>query len=113
MKERKHKPGQHIGIFLIILGLFLGGAMLDILNLGSFRDYFIWPMLILFVGVLVFFNSNAAFGIILVAVGGYFLLPRIDYELPVIYEKMYWPAAVILAGLTLIVSGIIRRYRKS
>ncbi len=113
MNERKHNPGRHIGIFLIILGLFLGGAMLDILNLGSFRDYFIWPMLIVFVGVVVFFNSNAAFGIILVAVGGYFLLPRLDYELPVIYEKMYWPAAVILAGLTLIVSGIIRRFRKS
>ena len=113
MKERKHNPGQHIGIFLIILGLFLGGAMIDVLNLGGFREYFIWPMLIIFVGVIVLFKDSVAFGIILLAVGGYFLLPRIDYELPVVYEKLYWPAAVILAGLAMIVSGIIKRYRKS
>lgn len=102
-----------MGIFLILLGLFLGAAMIDVLNLGSLRDYFIWPMLIIFVGVVVFFNSSAAFGIILLAVGGYFLLPRINYELPVIYEKLYWPATVILAGLAMIASGIIRRYRKN
>ena len=113
MKDKKHNPGQSIGIFLIILGLFLGGAMIDVLNLGSFREYFVWPMLVIFVGVVAFFSSNAAAGIILVAVGGYFFLPRIDFELPVIYEKLYWPAAVILAGLAMIASGIIRRYRKN
>lgn len=111
MNDKKHNSGRSIGIFLILLGLFLAGAMLDVLNIGSFREYFIWPMLILFIGVIAFFNSNAVAGIILVAVGGYFLLPRIGFELPVVYEKLYWPAAIILAGLAMIVSGIIRRYR--
>lgn len=112
MKEDKHNPGTKIGIFLILAGLFLAGIMFDILNLGSPGEYFVWPVLVIFVGMLVLFNSDAAAGIIIIAVGGYFLLPRIDYELPVIYDKIYWPAAIILAGLALIISGIVRRYRK-
>ncbi|MFO7853556.1 MAG: LiaI-LiaF-like domain-containing protein [Bacteroidota bacterium] len=112
MDDKKPNPGQKVGIFLIILGLFLGSVMLDVLNLGSIREYFVWPMLLIFIGVVSFFNSNAAAGIILIAVGGYFFLPRIDYELPLIYEKLYWPTAIILAGLVFIVSGIIRRHRR-
>ena len=111
MEHKKHNPGYSIGVFLIVLGLFLGGAMLDILNMGGFREYFIWPMLLIFIGVLSFFNGSGAVGIILIAVGGYFLLPRIDIELPLEYEKLYWPAAIILAGLVMIVSGIVKRYR--
>jgi len=112
MKEDKHNPGTKIGIFLILAGLLLAGVMFDILNLGSPREYFVWPVLVIFVGMLILFNSDAAAGIIIIAVGGYFLLPRLDYELPVLYEKIYWPAAIILAGLALIISGIVRRYRK-
>ncbi|HDZ41871.1 MAG TPA: hypothetical protein ENH59_09385 [Bacteroidetes bacterium] len=113
MKDKNHNPGRNFGIFLILAGLFLAGFMFDVLNLGSFREYFVWPMLLIFFGVLSFFTENAAAGIILVAVGAYFFLPRIDFELPVIYEKLYWPVAIILAGLTLIISGIIRRYRRN
>lgn len=113
MKENRHNPGTRIGIFLILAGLLLAAIMFDILNLGSAREYFVWPVLVIFVGILILFNSDAAAGIIVIAVGGYFFLPRIEYELPVIYEKLYWPAAIILAGLALIISGIVRRYRKN
>lgn len=111
MKDKKHHPGRDFGVFLIVAGLFLAGILFDILNLGSPREYFVWPVLVLFVGVLIFFNSSAAAGIIIAAIGGYFFLPRLDYELPAIYDKLYWPVAIILAGLVLIISGIVRRYR--
>ncbi len=113
MKDKKHNPGRDIGIFLIIAGLFLAGIMFDILNLGSIREYFVWPVLVIFIGVISFFNSNAAAGIIITAVGVYFFLPRIDYELPVVYERLYWPAAIILTGLVFIISGIVRRYPRN
>ncbi|MDT8400597.1 MAG: DUF5668 domain-containing protein [Bacteroidales bacterium] len=113
MKDKNHKPGRSFGIFLVLAGLFLAGFMFDVLSLGNFREYFIWPMLLIFIGVFSIFTENAAAGIILIAIGGYFFLRRIDFELPEIYEKLYWPAAIILAGLTLIISGIVRRYRRN
>ncbi|HCC71385.1 MAG TPA: hypothetical protein DEQ09_09590 [Bacteroidales bacterium] len=113
MERKNHNPGWSIGIFLIVLGLFLAGVFMDVLNLDNPREYFVWPMLLIFIGVLSFFHSNPAFGIITIAVGGYFLFPRIDFELPAVYEKLYWPSTIILAGLAMIISGIVRRYRKN
>lgn len=112
MEHKKHNPGWNFGIFLIVLGLFLGAIFMDILGLGSTREYFVWPMILIFIGVVSLFNGNAAFGIILLAVGGYFFYPRIDFELPEIYQKLYWPSAIILAGLAMIITGIIKRYRR-
>ncbi len=111
MEHKNHNHGREIGIFLIILGLFLAAVMTDTLNLGSFRAYFVWPVLLIFIGVLSLFTKNAAFGILAIATGGYFFLPKIDYDLPVIYEKLYWPTAIILTGLVFIIAGIIKRYR--
>jgi len=111
MKNANNNKTRNIGIFLIVLGLFLAAVMLDVLNLGSFQEYFVWPVLVIFIGLVSLFN-NAPAGIIIIAVGGYFLYPRIDLELPLIYEKLYWPAAVILAGLAMLISGITRRYHK-
>lgn len=111
MNNKDHNHGRSIGVFLITLGIFLGLVMVDVLQLGSPKDYFVWPMLVVFIGLASFFKGDATAGIIIMAVGGYFLLPRIDYELPLLAEKLYWPAAIILAGLTMIISGIIRRYR--
>ncbi len=111
MNNKKHNHGRSIGVFLVILGVFLGLVMMDVLSLGSTHDYFVWPVLVIFIGVVSFFNGDATAGIIIVAVGGYFLFPRIDYELPELVEKLYWPAAIILAGMVMIISGIIRRYR--
>ena len=111
MNNKKHNHGRSIGVFLITLGIFLGLVMIDVLKLGSPHDYFVWPMLVVFVGLVSFFNGDAAAGIIIMVVGGYFLFPRIDYELAALAEKLYWPAAIILAGLAMIISGIVRRYR--
>jgi len=113
MKDKKHNPGRDVGVFLIIAGLFLAGIMFDVLNLGSIREYFVWPVLVTFIGVVFFFNSNAPTGIIITAVGVYFFLPRIDLELPVLYERLYWPAAIILTGLVFIISGIVRRSHRN
>jgi len=112
MEHRKHNPGWNIGIFLIVLGAFLAGVFLDVLNLGDTREYFVWPMLLIFIGVISLFNGNAPFGIILIAVGGYFFFPRVDFELPEVYQKIYWPSAIILAGLAMIISGIVKRFRR-
>lgn len=110
MEHKKHNPGRSLGIFLVVLGLFLGGVFLDILNLGNPRDYFVWPMLVLFIGILVLLNGSVAGGFVISAVGFFFLLPRIHYDLPYLYDKVYWPAVIVIAGLVMIISGIIKRY---
>ena len=68
-------------------------------------------MLVIFIGIVILFNGSVAGGFVMSAAGFYFLLPRFNYELPYIYDKLYWPAVIVVTGLIMIISGIIKRYR--
>ena len=108
-RDKNHNPGRNIGIFLIILGLFIAAISFDVLQFGDTKDYFVWPMLLVFIGMIALFNGSAVGGIIMLAVGGYFMLPRLDFIFPAFFDKVYWPSAVVLVGLAFIISGVIRK----
>lgn len=110
--ERNNNPLWGIGSFLIAFGLFMGLVMMDLLNMGEPSSYIKWQMLLLFIGVVSLFNGKIGEALILFAVGTYFLLPYLDIEMPEIIDNFYWPAAIILVGLGLIISGIVRKLRK-
>lgn len=110
--SHNHNPARSIGIFLIVFGLMMGAVIFDVLNLGDRSEYFKWQLLLIFIGLISFFNRNAIGGIIMVAVGTYFLLPEIDISLPYIFEQAYWPALIVIVGIAFLVSGIITRSRK-
>jgi len=108
MKSREHNPGRSIGVFLIIFGLIMAAVIFDVLNLGDRDEYFKWQILVIFIGLISFFTRNVIGGIIMIAVGVYFLIPEIDYDFPYLFEQVYWPAAVILVGLVFVVSGVAK-----
>lgn len=112
MKVREHNPARSIGVFLIVFGLMMAAVIFDVLNLGDRDEYFKWQLLVIFIGLISLFTRNVVPGIIMIAVGFYFLLPEMDFDLPFFFEEVYWPAAVILVGLVLVISGIARGTRK-
>lgn len=93
-----------IGVILVLVGLFL-----VIRNTGFFPDYldniiFSWPMLLVTVGLVMTLGSTERTGgIIVMAVGGFFLIPRIFNETFHIYN-MFWPSIFIIAGILFIIS---------
>ena len=111
MNQRNHNPGRTIGTFLIVFGLVMMAILLDLLNLGHPREYMMWQTLLIFIGLLSLFSRNAVGGLIMIAIGVYFLLPEIDLVLPEMLDKVYWPAAFVILGLGFLVSGIVRRSR--
>ncbi len=114
-KDRFNKnfnPLWGIGSFLIAFGLLLGVIMMDLLHLGEPSSYIRWQMLLIFIGAVSLFNGKIGEALILFAVGTYFLLPHLDIQLPEYIDNFYWPGAIILVGLGLIVSGSIRKLRK-
>ncbi len=87
-KTRKTNRYRHVthsitfSLLLIVAGLaFLG------FNLGyistSYKDIiFSWPMLIIVWGIFAFCNSNFRQGVLLLIVGGFFIVPRIANVCP-------------------------------
>jgi predicted membrane protein len=94
-----------IGVILVIAGLFL-----VIRNTGFFPDIidhvvFSWPMLLVTIGLVMTIGSSGGktSGIIIMAVGAFFLIPLIFRETFHVYN-LFWPSIFIIIGVIFIFS---------
>jgi hypothetical protein len=109
MRNREHHPQTGIGLFLIILGLALMVATNDLLNLGSIERYFTWNTAMVFVGVILLVNLNFTGGILLISGGVWFFMQDRDISIPSYIKTIYWPAVVMLIGISFIISSFFKR----
>jgi predicted membrane protein len=93
-----------IGFILVLAGLFL-----VIRNTGFFPDFidhviFSWPMLLVTIGLVMTLGaSEKTGGIIVMAVGGFFMIPLLFRESFHMYN-MFWPSIFIIIGVIFIVT---------
>ena len=91
-----------IGVILVLAGLFL-----VIRNTGFFPDFidnviFSWPMLLVAIGLVMTLGaSEKTAGVIVMAVGGFFMIPLIFRETFHMYN-MFWPSIFIIVGVIFI-----------
>ena len=97
------------------LGLIAVGAVLLAINFGSLPEgmksvIFSWQMLLIVIGI---FNlrhrHQLPWGITLVAVGSFFIIPKLAVVYPMYFTgvedftKTYWPLLLIFAGISFLV----------
>ncbi len=109
---REHHPQISLGIFFILLGLALLVATNDWLHLGGIKEYFTWESAMLFVGVLLLLNLRYVGGLLLIAGGTWFWMDHHYGEIPAMVKTLYWPAVIMLLGLSFIISSAFKRKRK-
>jgi predicted membrane protein len=105
-QEQRHFHNNRpiIGVILVLAGLFL-----VMRNTGFFPDFidhviFSWPMLLVVIGLVMTLGaSEKTSGVIVMAVGGFFLIPMIFRETFHAYN-MFWPSIFIIIGIIFIVS---------
>ena len=92
-----------IGVILVLAGLFL-----IVRNTGFFPNFlddiiFSWPMLLVAIGLVITIGSSGSktSGIIVMAVGAFFLIPIIFRETFHVYN-MFWPSIFIVVGVIFI-----------
>ncbi len=95
------------GVILVVAGL-----LMIMKNAGFFTDFiddviFSWPMLLIVIGLLITVGSteNKVTGIIIMAVGAFFIIPVIFREAFHMYN-MFWPSVFIIIGIILIIFGV-------
>jgi len=109
MRNREHHPQTGIGLFLIILGLALLVATNDLLNLGSIENYFTWQTAMVFIGFILLVNLNFIGGILLISGGVWFFMEDQYVQIPSYIKTIYWPAVVMLIGISFIISSFFKR----
>lgn len=105
-REHHHLQNNRaiIGVILVLVGLFL-----VMRNTGFFPDFiyhviFSWPMLLVTIGLVITIGSlgGKTSGIIVMAVGAFFLIPHIFRE--TFDVNMFWPSIFIIIGIVFIFS---------
>ena len=90
------------GILIILAGLVLILHQMRILPPRLDDVLISWQMLLIVIGVYnLFFTQSRIAGFILIAVGGFFILPEI-FDLPYNFRRIFWPVLLILAGVFII-----------
>jgi len=107
-RHKGHHPQTGFGLFLITLGLALLVATNDMLHLGSVSEYFTWQTVMIFIGVLLLLNLNFIPGLLLIAAGVWFMLDDYFDEIPSLIKTVYWPAVMVLLGLSFIISSLFK-----
>ncbi len=99
------------GLVVITAGVILIYNNMGMLDPKAKHILFSWPVLLLAAGFInVFARSSRLFGLILMSVGGFFILPRF-MELPENFTQTFWPLLIVIAGL-LIVFFSIYKFKK-
>jgi len=96
-----------IGVILIIIGILLFFRNTDIFFFHFPHWLFSWPTILFGIGVLAFLTSdNPTAGLILMAIGGFFLLNRVFAPVAHLFYD-FWPLLLVLTGVF-----ILLRHRK-
>ena len=104
-RGRKYRRGSDSRVFLGILFVAIGALLilenLDFLSYDLSHILISWPMLLIVIGVYNLSRKSGSAGLILIAIGGYFLLPRI-FDIPDHFFHNFWPAILVAVGLVFI-----------
>jgi hypothetical protein len=111
-RYREHHPQVTIGLFFIVFGLALLIATNDMLHLGDIKDYFTWETAMVFIGALLLLNLRFVGGLLLIAGGSWFMIDHYYGEIPQMIKTLYWPAVIMLIGLSFIFSSFFKRSGK-
>ncbi len=97
-----------LGILLILLGLAVMAEMFDAVPWRTRDIIFSWQMILIILGVVFISGRDSKkTGYILLAIGGFFILPKF-IDVPHYWRSLFWPSLLILLGL-LVIFGRMRR----
>ncbi|MDR2040307.1 MAG: cell wall-active antibiotics response protein [Bacteroidales bacterium] len=95
------------GIVLVMAGLLFLGINFGYISMHLKSVVFSWPMILIVIGLISLFKKNYTGGIVLLMVGGFFIMPRIINAFPSVFRGLdagnfvglYWPVLLIAAGI--------------
>ena len=125
-KNKCNKKGNNthnctivLGIAFVLIGLILLAFNIGWLNPASKSIIFSWPMLLIILAIIGYIKRHKTFPSILLLLGIFFLLPRLENVYPGIlgsagedFTSNYWPFLLIILGLILIIKVIANRNKK-
>ncbi len=111
--EKSPLHGRAIfGIILVLFGLAMMAKSFDLVPPEVEHVLFSWPMLLVVLGVIFLITGNRnTTGIVLLLLGGVFLLPRF-LDIPYSFHDIFWPVVFVVVGILILIKAFTRSGRK-
>ncbi len=106
MEHRSNKRAV-LGIILVLVGAALIALNLNLFPFGIRTIIFSWQMILIVIGlVFLISKENKTVGFILLAIGGFFLIPEI-VNIPYSWgwRRLFWPLIFIIVGILILFRG--------
>lgn len=99
--ERGGNKRFYMGVIFIAVGMLLILQRLNIIPWDLADALISWQMLLIAIGAISILNGNRGWGVVLVGVGGFFLITEY-VDIPHEIRRLYWPALLVLVGVALL-----------
>ena len=91
------------GANIIFIGIMLLFKNTGIIHWHLYNIIFSWQTLLIGLGLIfVVGNHSSITGVVLISIGGFFLLPRIFPSLPFDFSHLFWPIILIIVGIAIL-----------
>ncbi len=103
--RRRHRSSDSrvfLGIVFVAIGALLMMQNMDLLSYDLSHVLISWPMLLIVLGLFNLGRKANTAGLILIAIGSYFMIPRV-FDVPDGFFRNFWPAVLVFIGLVFII----------
>lgn len=102
-----YTKGLGFGLLLMLIGVLFLGFNFGLIPASLENVIFSWPMLLIFIGLINLFRRHVISGVVLIFVGGFFIIPRIVPGLDGQFVHIYWPLLLIAAGIVILLQRVL------
>lgn len=99
--EQKGNKRFYVGIIFIGIGAILILKRLNLIPLDLADILISWQMLLIAIGAFSLLAGNRVGGIIIMSIGGFFLLPDL-VSVPYEVRRLYWPLILVAIGVAML-----------
>lgn len=99
--EHKGNKRFYFGIILIAIGSILIFERLNLIPWNIADLLISWQMLLVAIGVFAMLGGNRTGGVVLIVIGGFFMIPEM-IEVPREIRRLYWPLILVAIGAALL-----------
>jgi predicted membrane protein len=108
-EEWNPKSKLILAVVLIGAGILLLAHNFNLLTFNVYHAIFSFPMLLIVIGLVqISKHPNKTFGLVLIVVGGFLLLPRIIPGWHFNFGQLFWPAVFVGIGILILFKGASR-----
>lgn len=102
-----YTKGLGFGLILMLIGVVFLGFNFGLIPMEWKSVIISWQMLLIFIGVVNLFKRRMISGVVLIFVGGFFIIPKIIPSIDGNFVHVYWPLLLIGAGIVILLQRVL------